>query len=138
MPYSALSFLILEGDVLLPQGVGVGALVDDVVAGGWGRGGLAEQLHGGPARWATSFVVVARLAGAHHIVPGVLSPQVTRYHMVYGEVIGPFAAILAGVVVAAEYLSPRQLLLGAGPPDEINEADDRRQGEAEGGAMYGS
>jgi hypothetical protein len=48
---------------------------------------------------------------------------------------GALAAVLAGVVVAAEYLLACQPHLGTRPLDEVDEADDRRQPKGVGRAV---
>ncbi len=58
----------------------------------------------GLSQRTATFAVVARSACSHHVVPGVLAAAMTRHHMVQRQVVPPFAAVLAGVVVALEDL----------------------------------
>jgi hypothetical protein len=80
------------------------------------------------------FALIAGPAGAYHVLPGMFASQAARDNVVYGEVSGLLAAILAGVIVSKKHLTPAQLPLHAGAFDEVDEANYRRKGDGHGGA----
>jgi hypothetical protein len=53
----------------------------------------------------------------------MFASQAARDNVVYGEVSGLLAAILAGVIVSKKHLTPAQLPLYAGTFDEVDEAN---------------
>jgi len=69
--------------------------------------------------------LIAGPAGAYHVIPGMFAAQAARDNVVYGEVPGLLAAILAGVIVSQKHFTPAQLPLYAGTFDEVNQADHR-------------
>jgi hypothetical protein len=64
----------------------------------------------------------------------MFAPETARDNVVYGEVSGLLAAVLAGVIVPNEHLTSAHLPLCAGAFDEVDEAYHRRQGDGHGGA----
>jgi hypothetical protein len=73
--------------------------------------------------------VITGCAGCHHIVPEVLSSQVTRINVINGQVAALFPAILAGEIVASEDLAPVELHAQTRPIHHMLKADDRRTGD---------
>ena len=69
------------------------------------------------------FALIAGPAGAYHVLPGMFAAQAARNNVVYGEVSGLLAAILAGVIVSQKHLTPAQLPLYSGTFDQVNQAD---------------
>jgi len=131
-PSAGQSTLVTNGYVLLPFGVFVEAMIHYVVANyGWRRW-LTAELHTCYFGRAPCFALVTGLAGAHHVFPGMFASKVARDNVVYGELPGMLAAVLAGVVISKEYLASAQLALCAGAFDEVNEADYRGQSHGQG------
>ena len=56
---------------------------------------------------ATAFAVIAWRAGRDQVRPNVLAPHVSRNNMIERQVHVPFAAILAGIIIAAKDLPAR-------------------------------
>jgi hypothetical protein len=70
--------------------------------------------------------VVARHAGAGDVLPDVGAAFVAWHHMVNGEVLCLFAAVLADVTVSEEHLLPRKSMLLDRSFHHVDEPDDRR------------
>jgi hypothetical protein len=68
-----------------------------------------QQFHVNFLHSASSFAMVAGRAGSDDIRPDMLTPQMTRDHMVNGHAPIPFSTILAGIIIAAKHLAASQL-----------------------------
>jgi len=119
-------------DVLLPLGMFVEAVIHYVVANYGRRRWLTAEFHASHFGRAPCFALVTGLAGAHHVLPGMFASEVARDDVVYGEVSGLFAAVLAGVIVSKKHLAPAHLPLRAGALDEVDQAYYRGQGHGQG------
>jgi hypothetical protein len=84
---------------------------------------LMQQLHPCFIRTAPTFAPITGDAGTDHIVPGVLSTPTPRNNVVQGKFFRLPAAILAGVLVAIEYLEPAQFPLMTRPINHIDQPD---------------
>ena len=90
------------------------------------RGRDLVQFHVRFFRRSARFFTVARGAGANDILPGMLSPAVTRYYMVEGQLFSLFAAILAGELVPVIYFGAADFPGDVeGTFNQIREADNR-------------
>ncbi len=96
----------------------------------------ACQFHPGLGYRFAALAVVAALAGAHQVVPGVRPGLAARDYVVEGEVARAYAAILAGIIVADEYLFAAEAGARVRSPDEVLQADDRRAVYLEGGRPH--
>jgi hypothetical protein len=109
-PSSCCSFILL----LLPKLLGKGN-------GGMNRGfGLTSKGHTCFLRSAIAFAGVAAIARCNHVIPGMSTASRSGQDVVYGQVAGA-AAVLAGVIVAPQYLAsvngghlPESLWIGNG------------------------
>src|SRR5829696_4790188 len=97
--------------------------LDGVVAPGARLAWFLAQCHPRFGRELTPFAVVARLTGRDEIVPGVHSAPRARHDVVDGQVVTLPSAVLAGVAVADEDLTPRQLDPRPRSVDQIDHAD---------------
>jgi len=122
-PSARQSTLVTNGDILLPFGVFVEAMIPYVVANYRRRRWLVAKTHASHFGRTARFALIAGPAGAYHVLPGMFAPETARDNVVYGEVSGLLAAILAGVVVSKEHLTPAQLPLHAGTFNQVNQAD---------------
>ena len=122
-PSARQSTLVTNGDILLPFGVFVKAMVHYVVANyGWRRW-LVAEIHACHFGGTPCLALIAGPAGAYHVIPGMFASQAARDNVVYGEVSGLLAAILASVVISKKHLTPAQLPLYAGPFNQVNQSD---------------
>jgi len=64
----------------------------------------------------------------------MFAPETARDNVVYGEVSGLLAAVLAGAIVSQKHLTSAHLPLCAGAFDEVDEAYYRGQSHGHGGA----
>ena len=110
------------GYVLLPIGMLVKAVIHYVVANYRWRTWLMAEIHACHLRGTPRLALITGPAGAYHVLPGVFAPETARDNVVYGEVSGLLAAILAGVIVSNEHLTSAHLPLCAGAFDEVDEA----------------
>jgi hypothetical protein len=97
--------------------------INDVIPSGRGLSGVANELHPRVLGAATCFAVVASLARADYVVPIMLAAEMTRDNMIYGQLPGFLATVLAGVAVSNKYLSPCQPPLRLRALDQIDEAN---------------
>ena len=93
------------GDEFSPVLVAADVLEEAVVDGHARLGRGSAQAHAGLAGRTPGLAVIARLAGAHEVVPAVGAAAVARYDMVEGEVLSGATAVGAGPAVAGEHLS---------------------------------
>jgi len=119
----------------VPFGVFVEAMEHYVVAHRSWRAGLAHKVHTCYPRRTPCFALVTGLAGANHVVPGVSAAEAARSNVVYGQLSGLSATVLAGVVVSKEHLASAHFSLGAGAFYHVDEADDGGDGDGHGGAV---
>jgi hypothetical protein len=126
--------LVTDGDILLPFGVFVEAVIHYVVADYGRRRGLAAQFHACYFGGTPCLALIAGPACAYHVIPGMFASQAARDNVVYGEVSGLLTAILAGIIVSNKHLTPAQLPLYAGTFDHVNQADHRGQIDSHRGA----
>ncbi len=83
----------------------------------------ANESHPSLSGNTTGLTVVARLAGADHIIPLMPATEMAGDHMVDGELSCLLATILAGMVVSKEYLSLGQFPQRLRALDQIDEAN---------------
>jgi hypothetical protein len=76
------------------------AMVHDVIADHGRSGRVSEKLHARHFGRTTRFALIAGLAGAYDVVPGVYAPEAARHNMVYREFFGLPAAVLTGEIVS--------------------------------------
>src|SRR5438309_366044 len=74
---------------------------------------------------ALALLVVARAAGRHKVVPGVLPALRTWGDVVKGEVAGAETAVLAGVVVSEEHFAASERYTAVWSTHHVLEADNR-------------
>jgi len=86
--------------------------------------GAAEQAHVGPARCTAGLAQVAGTASCHQVVPSTASAQASRLHVVDRHLRTVRSAVLTGVRVAHQDLTPTQLDRRAWAPDVVPQADD--------------
>jgi hypothetical protein len=84
---------------------------------------LAAEVHVRHFRRATRFALIAGLARAYHVLPGMFAAEAAWDNVVYGELPSLFAAVLAGVIISKEYLASAHLSLCAGAFNHVNQAD---------------
>jgi len=68
-----------------------------------------DQVHVHLFSLSSTLAVIAVRAGCHHVRPNVLAAHVTRDYMVNRQTAITFAAVLAGIIITAEYFAPGQL-----------------------------
>lgn len=103
----------------------------DKVVPSWARlKRLAQELHSRFGERLASLAMVAGPAGTDDVLPGVRTAAGTRHDMVDRQVMGAYAAVLAGVVIAEKDLAAAEFHAHRGTLDQAQEADDRRRGEA--------
>ena len=107
--------------------------IEILIAGGTDR--HLKKLHMGLFRGPPGFSPVAGCAGAHQIFPGMLSALMSGHHMVQGQLMALFTAILAGKMVAVEDFYARQFGLGSRSPDQTCQANNRGQRVRKPGSM---
>jgi len=78
---------------------------------------------------ASAFAVIAVRAGCNHVRPDVLAAHVTGRHMIYRQVAFTLAAVLAGIIVAAENFAARQFDVWARAMNLVPQSDDRGTGQ---------
>ena len=93
------------------------------------------QDHAGLLQRAAAFFVIAGGAGGDDIFPGVRAVQMARLDVIDGQRARGAAAILAGVIIAPEYLFTGHLYFGAGAVDHVFQADHGGTGKR---AVYGA
>ena len=133
-PGARQSALVTDGHVLLPFGVFVEAMIQYMIADYRRRRWVAAQLHVRHLGGTPCFALIAGPAGAYHVIPGMFAAQAAWDNVVYREVSGLLAAILAGVIVSKKHLTSAQLPLYAGTFNQVNQADHRGQVDSHGGA----
>ena len=69
--------------------------------------GDVQKVHVRLFRFAPALAVIACRASRNQVRPNMLPAHVTRDDVVDGQVKVVFAAILAGIIVAAEYFTAR-------------------------------
>ena len=84
---------------------------------------MAAEVHVRHFRRATRFALIAGLARAYHVLPGMFASEATWDNVVYSEFPGLFAAVLAGVIISKEYLTSAHLSLCAGAFNHVDQAD---------------
>jgi hypothetical protein len=94
-----------------------------------------EELHMGLFGSPSRFTPVAGGTGADQIFPGMLTVLVAGDNMVESELVAYFSAILAGIVVAVEYLKPAQFGLRMWSFDQIRQSNNRRYGVMSAGCV---
>ena len=87
---------------------------------------MVEQVHVRFLHSATTLAVIAGGAGGYHVRPDVLAAQMAGKNMVYRQSVIAFTAILAGIIVASKYLTPRQLDARPRTVDLHSQPNDRR------------
>jgi len=100
--------------------------LDGVVRPGARAERLARELHPRLAQSLATLAVVAGLARADEILPGVRAIARLRHDVIDRQVTALQSAILAGIPIADEDLATGQLHLRAGTLDQCGEADYRR------------
>jgi hypothetical protein len=106
---------------------------EEVAGGGRRFGGAVSEVHVGFGHCAPAFVPVTGRARRDQVFPAVRAASVARNDVVNGQVGSLPAAILASVVVAAEYFTFVQLDVRARPVNDLFQADDRGPRIAEPG-----
>jgi len=105
------------GYILLPLGMFIKSVIDYVIANhGW-RTWLAAEVHICHLGRTPCLALIARPAGAYHVLPGMFAPETAWDDVVYSEVSGLLAAILAGVIISKKHLSSAHLPLRTGAFD---------------------
>src|SRR5215213_5604274 len=112
------------------------AALDGVVAPGSRLAWFLAQGHPCFGWQLTPLAVIARLTRGNQIVPGVHSTSRARHDVVDGQVVTLPPAILAGVSVADEDLTPRKLDPRPRPVDQIDHADHRGRRKGACGGLY--
>src|SRR5215213_5639353 len=105
------------------------AAFDGVVAPGTWLARFLAQDHPRFSRELTPFAMVARLARGNQIVPGVQSAAGAGHDVVDSQIVALPPAILAGVAIADEDFTPRELHPRPRPVDQIDHADHRGRGK---------
>jgi hypothetical protein len=82
---------------------------EDVCCIGWRLFGDALQGHVSLFRSPAALAMVARWAGGNHIRPDMFSAQMPGSYVIHSQADVPFPAILTGIIIAAENLTPGQL-----------------------------
>ena len=85
-----------------------------------------QQVHMHLFDFAPAFAMIAMRAGGYHIRPHMLPAHVPGVNMINCQPIITSAAILAGIIVAAKYLAPRQLDARSRTVDLHFQPNDRR------------
>ena len=93
-----------------------------------------DQGHPGLFQAAVGLFIVAYCAGAHQIVPGVISPQALGHQVVDGKRPLAGAAVLADVAIPPENILFGKLDLQTGSADETAQPDDAGQYESSANA----
>ena len=66
-----------------------------------------HQVHVNLIHFAPALAMVTARAGRHQICPNMLAAHVARNHMIHRQTAVAPAAILAGIIIAAEYFAAR-------------------------------
>jgi len=117
-------------DELDPVGIvgSVQVLVYPVIPADHRLARLRQKHHPRLFRHAAAFAMVARLTGAHQILPAMRTAAMARNYVVDRQFFSLFAAVLTSVVVAHEQLAPRQFGNRVHPFDHVKQANDGRTG----------
>jgi hypothetical protein len=78
---------------------------------------------------ATALAVVTVRASCHNIRPDVLSTQVTRRDVIYGQAALALPAVLTGIIITAKDFPSGQLDMWARPMNLALQSNDGRSGQ---------
>jgi len=95
---------------------------------------MAQKLHARHPGRTACLALIAGLAGAHHVLPGMFASEAARHDMVYGKLSGLPAAVLTGEIVPHKDFAATELSLRAGSFNHVNQADYRGERDCQGGA----
>ena len=76
----------------------------------------------------TGLAMIALFAGACYVIPGMSSAAMTGHHVIQRKFPHLFAAVLAGVFIADEYLVPGELAPMPWAMNEMMQTDYRWDG----------
>jgi len=105
----------------LPLSVFFYVSAEEVIACGAGLVRMLQQPHVGLPESSAALSTVAVWAGAHQVLPMMLSRIVAWDDVIHGQVLCLTTALLAGVVISPEDLFLSELHPRARPPDHIDQ-----------------